>query len=97
MATKKKSAIEVIEEKEKAAEPTVAPVKRTRTFRPAEVRIAEIDKKIAFHSKAIEQLQAKKGKVGTARRERKLTYSKVFAEIKSSGKTPEEIAAFLNS
>lgn len=97
MAAKKKTAIEVIEEKEKAAEPTVEPKKRTRTFRSAEVRIAELDKKIAFHQKAVEQLEAKKGKMGTARRVRKMSYAKVFAELKSSGKTPEEIAAFLNS
>lgn len=79
------------------SEPVVAVEKRKRNFRSAEERIAEIDRKIAFHSKSIEQLEAKKGKIGTARRARKLTYAKVLAEAKASGKTPEEIAAFLNS
>jgi septal ring factor EnvC (AmiA/AmiB activator) len=96
MAPKKKaSAIELIEKNENqaAAEPT----KAKRNFRSAEERIAEIDKKIAFHTKSIEQLEARKGKIGTGRRARKLSYAKVFAELKSSGKTPEEIKAFLNT
>ena len=70
--------------------------KAKRTFRPAEERIAEVDKKIQFHQKAIEQLESKKAKIGTGRRQSKLTYAKVFAELKASGKTPEEIAEFLN-
>jgi phage gp16-like protein len=78
MAAKKKSAIEVIEEKEKAAEPTAESKKRTRTFRSVEVRLAEIDQKIAFHQRSIEQLEAKKGKIGTGKRTRKLSYAKVF-------------------
>lgn len=96
MANKKKaSAIELIEKQENqsaSAEP-----KAKRNFRSAEERIAEIDKKIAFHTKSIEQLETRKTKIGTARRQRKLSYGKVFAELKASGKTPEEIAAFLNS
>ena len=67
-----------------------------RTFRSAEERIAEIDRKIQFHQKAIEQLEAKKAKIGTRRRQSKLTYAKVFAELKASGKTPEEIAELLS-
>jgi hypothetical protein len=51
---------------------------------------------IAFHTKALEALAEKKAKVGSARRTRKLTYAKVFAELKASGKTPEEIAKFIN-
>jgi len=35
-------------------------------------------------------------KIGTGQRQRKLTYAKVFAELKASGKTPEEIAQLLN-
>ena len=67
-----------------------------RTFRTAEERMAEVDRKIQFHQKAIEQLESKKAKIGTRRRPSKLTYAKVFAELKASGKTPEEIAEFLN-
>lgn len=94
----KKSVVQLFEQEEKAAEVTTpTEPKRTRTFRSAEVRLAEIDKKIAFHKNAVEQLEVKKIKVGAARRTRKISYAKVFAEIKSSGKTPEEIAAFLNS
>lgn len=69
--------------------------KAKRNFRSAEERIAEIDKKIAFHTRSIETLEAKKTKVGTGRRTRKLSYAKVFAELKASGKTPEEIADML--
>jgi septal ring factor EnvC (AmiA/AmiB activator) len=69
--------------------------KMKRGFRSIEERIAEIDKKIAFHTKAIETLEAKKAKVGTARRSRKMTYAKVLAELKASGKTPEEIMELL--
>lgn len=61
--------------------------KAKRNFRSAEERIAEIDKKIAFHTKAIETLEAKKTKVGTARRTRKMSYAKVLAEMKASGRT----------
>ena len=70
--------------------------KAKRSFRTVEERIAEVDRKIQFHLKAIEQLESKKAKIGTGRRQRKLTYAKVFAELKASGKTPEEIAEFLN-
>ena len=70
--------------------------KAKRTFRTAEERIAEVDRKIQFHQKALEQLESKKAKIGTGRRQRKLTYAKVFAELKASGKTPEEIAEYLN-
>lgn len=70
--------------------------KAKRTFRTSEERLAEIDKKIMFHQRAIGQLESKKAKIGTGRRQRKLTYAKVFAELKASGKTPEEIAELLN-
>ena len=70
--------------------------KAKRTFRTVEERIAEVDRKIQFHQKALELLESKKVKIGTGRRQRKLTYAKVFAELKASGKTPEEIAEFLN-
>ena len=69
--------------------------KSKRTYRTAEERIAEVDKKILFHQKSIDQLESKKVKIGTRRRQSKLTYAKVFAELKASGKTPEEIAEFL--
>jgi septal ring factor EnvC (AmiA/AmiB activator) len=70
--------------------------KAKRTFRTVEERIAEVERKIQFHQKALEQLESKKAKIGTGRGQTKLTYAKVFAELKASGKTPEEIAEFLN-
>ena len=85
------------EEARTAAASTETTEKAKRNFRSAEERIAEINRKIAFHTKSIEQLEARKARIGTARRQRKLSYGKVFAELKASGKTPEEIAAFLNS
>lgn len=97
MATKRKTAVQVFEEREQGTEPATTGTRKPRVFRTAEERVAEIDRKIAFHTKSIEQLEAKKGKIGTARRQRKLSYGKVFAELKASGKSPEEIAAFLNS
>ena len=67
-----------------------------RVFRSAEERIAEIDKKIAFHAKATETLEAKKAKIRAGgKRERKLSFAKVLAQAKASGKTPEQLAAFL--
>ena len=70
--------------------------KAKRNFRSAEERIAEIDRKIAFHSRAIEQLETRKAKV-SAPRKRRMSYAKVFAEIKASGKTPEEIAELIKT
>ena len=81
--------------KKKAPE-VQAVTKAKRNFRSAEERIAEIDRKIAFHSKSIEQLESRKAKIN-APRKRRMSYAKVFAEIKASGKTPEEIAEFLKS
>ena len=81
----------------KKKEPEVQAVtKAKRNFRSAEERIEEIDRKIAFHSKSIEQLESRKAKIN-APRKRRMSYAKVFAEIKASGKTPEEIAEFLKS
>jgi hypothetical protein len=37
--------------------------KAKRNFRSAEERIAEIDRKIAFHTRSIEQLEARKAKI----------------------------------
>ena len=73
-----------------------AATKAKRNFRSAEERIAEIDRKIAFHSRSIEQLETRKARINAPRR-RRLSYAKVFAEIKASGKTPEEIAELLNT
>ena len=70
--------------------------KAKRSFRTVEERIAEVERKIQFHQKALEQLESKKTKIGTRRRQRRLTYAKVFAELKASGKSPEEIAKLLN-
>ena len=70
---------------------------KKRVFRSPEERIAEIDKKIAFHSKAIETLEAKKSRVGTGRRVRKPSFASVVAQLKSSGKTPEEILELLKN
>ena len=79
----------------KAVETSVQP-KEKRTFRSAEERIAEIDKKIAFHSKAIAQLEERKQKINSPRQRRKMTYAKLFSEIKASGMTPEQIAEIIN-
>jgi len=65
--------------------------KAKRVFRTAEERFAEIDKKIAFHQRLIELLETKKSSIGTGHRQRKPSFAKVFAELKASGKTPEEI------
>lgn len=81
--------------RKKAPEEVAAP-KAKRNFRSAEERIAEIDRKIAFHTKSIEQLETRKARINAPRR-RRLSYAKVFAEIKASGKTPEEIAELLNT
>jgi len=70
--------------------------KAKRNFRSAEERIAEIDRKIAFHTRSIEKLENRKARINAPRR-RRLSYAKVFAEIKASGKTPEEIAELLKS
>lgn len=80
----------------KKAEEVKVETKAKRNFRSAEERIAEIDRKIAFHTRAIEKLEARKVKVSAPRR-RRLSYAKVFAEIKASGKTPEEIAELLKN
>lgn len=79
----------------KASEEKAA-TKAKRNFRSAEERIAEIDRKIAFHTKSIEQLQSRKARICAPKR-RRLSYAKVFAELKASGKTPEEIAELLKS
>lgn len=78
----------------KKVEETKVETKAKRNFRSAEERIAEIDRKIAFHTRAIEKLEARKARVSAPRR-RRLSYAKVFAELKASGKTPEEIAELI--
>ena len=70
--------------------------KAKRNFRSADERIAEIDRKIAFHTRSIEQLETRKSKI-SAPRKRRLSYAKVFAELKASGKTPEEISDFIKN
>ncbi len=70
---------------------TEATDKKKRVFRSPEERKAEIDKKIAFHAAAIETLEAKKAKIGTGHRTRKASFSKVVAELKASGMSPEQI------
>jgi hypothetical protein len=83
--------------KEQVAIPAVVEQpKAKRVFRSAEERFAEIDKKIAFHQRSIEKLESKKTNIGTGRRQRKPSFAKVFAELKASGKTPEEILELLN-
>lgn len=74
----------------------VQPSKAKRNFRSAEERVAEIDRKIDFHRKSIEKLETRREKIHAPRR-RRLSYAKVFAELKASGKTPEEIAEMLKS
>jgi septal ring factor EnvC (AmiA/AmiB activator) len=80
----------------KKAPEVKAVTKAKRNFRSAEERIAEIDRKIAFHAKSIDQLETRKARIN-APRKRKMSYAKVFAELKASGKSPEEIAEFLKS
>jgi septal ring factor EnvC (AmiA/AmiB activator) len=80
----------------KKAPEVKAVTKVKRNFRSAEERIAEIDRKIAFHSKSIEQLETRKSKINAPRR-RRLSYAKVFANLKASGKTPEEIQEMLKT
>ena len=80
----------------KKVEEVKVETKAKRNFRSAEERIAEIDRKIAFHSRAIEQLETRKAKV-SAPRKRRMSYAKVCAEIKASGKTPEEIAELIKT
>ena len=80
----------------KKVEEVKVETKAKRNFRSAEERIAEIDRKIAFHIRAIEQLETRKAKV-SAPRKRRMSYAKVFAEIKASGKTPEEIAELIKT
>jgi septal ring factor EnvC (AmiA/AmiB activator) len=70
--------------------------KAKRNFRSADERIAEIDKKIQFHTNSIEKLESRKERINAPRR-RRLSYAKVFAELKASGKTPEEISEMLKS
>jgi hypothetical protein len=65
-----------------------------RVIRSLDQRIADTDNKIAFHRKAIEALEARKLEIGKPRKPRPLSYAKVFAELKTAGKSPEEIAAF---
>lgn len=93
----RKANIMLTKKKTEAAAPIAekAP-KAKRTIRTVEERMAEVDRKIQFHQKALEQLESKKAKIGTRRRQSKLSYAKVFAELKASGKTPEEIAELLN-
>jgi hypothetical protein len=68
--------------------------KAKRHFRSAEERIAEIDRKIAFHTQSIEKLQTRKEKIHEPRK-RRLSYAKVVADLKASGKTPEEILSLV--
>ncbi len=75
--------------KKKVAE-AKAESKAKRNFRSADERVAEIDRKIAFHAQSIEKLQTRKEKIN-APRKRRLSYAKVLADLKASGKTPEEI------
>jgi hypothetical protein len=62
MPAKRKSEISASSTKEKTK----------RTYRTAEERSAEVDRKIQFHQKAIELLETKKAKVGTGRLQCKL-------------------------
>ena len=80
--------------RKKAAPEEKVETRAKRTFRSAEERIAEIDRKIEFHNKSIEQLETRKTKIN-APRKRRVSYARVFADLKASGKTPEEIYEFL--
>jgi len=71
-------------------------IKVKRNFRSTDERLAEVVRKIAFHYKALEVLEKRKTKLTTARAHR-LTYAAVFAQLKSTGRTPEEIAELIKA
>ena len=68
--------------------------KKTRVRRPIEEREAELDTKIKYHEDCIASLKARKENLRAPRATR-MSYKTVIAELKASGKTPEEILEFL--
>ena len=68
--------------------------KKERVIRPYELRLEELDKKIAYHEQAIEKLKARKDKMQNpplSRDERK----SIITAAAQSGFSPEEIAEIL--
>lgn len=65
-----------------------------RVMRSKEERIAEIDKKIAFHKEKVTMLEAKKESIlnPKPRGGRKKGMNTVLSKAKDLGMTPEEIA-----
>ena len=71
--------------------------KSKRVFRTNEERIAEIDKKIAYHQQNIDSLEEQKKKIGQPRARRSNSSKELLNAIKESGKTMDEILAFVKS
>lgn len=67
--------------------------KRTRTIRPVEERIAEIDKKIAAHQAAIDQLQKKRETALNPKRggNKKIGVATLKTIMKENGLTCEDV------
>ena len=60
--------------------------------RPAEERIAEIDKKIAGHKDAIQKLEAKKNAILNPRASKAAGLKALISKAKDAGMSNEEIA-----
>lgn len=71
--------------------------KKTRIRRTVEERKAEINGKIAYHQKMIDQLIVRRDQIGAEKpkTERKPSFSKAVAALKEAEVTPEEILAFV--
>ena len=63
--------------------------KKRMVRRSADERIAELDKKIAYHHKSIQTLEKKKK--ATLNGAKKPAYSSLVTELTESGYTPEQI------
>lgn len=62
-----------------------------RAIRPVETRLAEIDKKIEFHSSALKTLQARRKNVRFPKHEIKKQVKELIEILLSKGITVEEI------
>lgn len=64
-----------------------------RIIRSKEERLAEVEKKIASHKRAIEALEKRKNTIlNPKRRTRKASFNSVIAKAKESGISVEELA-----
>ena len=67
---------------------------KERKIRPYEERLAEIEKKIAFHERAISALKTRKERMQNPSLSREDKKS-ILTEVAQSGFSPEEIAKIL--